>query len=302
MPYPYPYQHAMLERLQAAKRPGVFLDQLGETPGGHTLTVIRLEPPDPATAPAERPTILAYAREHGTEPEGSWVVEGMLRWLLSDDPDAVTARQQYDWLLIPLLDPDDAGRCRYTSANIFSNAAPVRPEAVAYATYLVHRIDTGRRLELVINLHNVECTEGPNLFTPLVNRLRQPAIAELNAPLWPAAREAGFTVGQPAWSMVGLANERLSGWCFQHFRTMDLFYEVNGRAPASRLTPGRLRQLGAVLARQSSAMMRSPVMAAVRADITEHLAARTRTRADYWQTQGRTAQTRTTGDLLVLGY
>lgn len=302
VPYPYQYQQGMLERLQAAKLPGVFIDQLGQTPGEHTLSIIRLEPPDPTAAPTDRPTILAYAREHATEPDGSWVVDGMLRWLLSDDLTAKSARQQYDWLLIPLLDPDDAAKTQYTNANHFSNKPPVRPEAVAYATYLVRRIDAGQRLDVVMNFHNIECTEGPNLFTPMVNQVREKTIGALNENLWQTATTAGFTTGQPGWSMVGLANERLSGWCYQQFRTLDLFYEVNGRAPASRLDPSRLRLLGIILACHSINVLNSNAMAVVRAEIKDHLIARETERAAYWQANKNDADTRTPGGLLVLGY
>ena len=226
----------------------------------------------------------------------------MLRWLLSNDPEALKARRQCDWLLVPMLDPDMAARAVFTDANFFNNIPPVRTEAVAYATYLVNRIDAGLRLDIAINLHNVECMEGPNLFTPLVNRVREDAIKSLNEELWRTAQHAGFTTYQPDWSMVGLAHQRLSGWCFKVFRTFDLFYEVNGRSPDSRLSPVRLKLLGQLMAQYGANIACSDPMSKIHVEITQYLTERNAERAAWWQRQGRDANTRTTGDLLVLGY
>jgi hypothetical protein len=262
-----------------------------------------MEPPDLTLAKPDRPTILIYAREHATEPDGSWVVEGIFRWLISDDPAAHLARQQYDWLLISLLDPDRAAEARYTDADLFTSAPPVRPEVIAYATYLVNWVDAGHRIAIAVNLHNVECTEGPHLFSPLINQSREEAIQSFHRQwLYPAIEKAGFVTGQPAWSTVGLANFRLSGWCAMVFHTLDLFYEVNGRAPSARLMPPQLADLGQLLAQHSLTVINTAAMAAMRTEMREALATRERERAAYWQQHGRTADTRTPGDLLVLGY
>jgi len=303
VPYPCAYLHGMLERLQAAQRPGVYIDTLGTTPGGYPLTVIRLEPPDLATAPKDRPTILAYAREHATEPEGSWVIDGMLRWLLSDALDAKAARQQCDWLLIPLLDPDDAARAVYNAeANIFFPVGTIRPEAIAYATYLINWVDARHKLEVAITVHNIECNEGPNLFTPLINGNRETLIRQLDAALWEAAHQAGFAASQPSWSMVGLAKGRLAGWCYKVFHTLDLFYEVNGRAPTSRLSPVELREIGRLLAQHGMHVVTSESTGAVRAEIVKCLQDRETARAAWWQRTGRTTQTRANVDILTYGY
>lgn len=302
VPYTYTYLQAFLEQLRQAKPAGVTIDIAGLTPEQRQLVVIRLEPPHLQSASKERPTILIYAREHATEPEGSWVIEGVLQWLLSHDAAAKTARQQCDWLLIPMLDPDCAAQARCASGDLFNANATTRTEGVAYATYLVNWIDAGHRLEVVINLHNVECTEGPNLFTPMVNAARETQIRPLQQPFFTAADKLGFTTGQPGWSMVGYASFRLSGWCYNVFRTFDMFYEVNGRAPLSRLNPVQLRQIGNLLAQHSYAVVGSPTMGSVRAEINKHLSEREVARNKIWQRNGRDAQSRTVGELLTYGY
>ena len=102
-PYTYTYLQQFLARLQAREFPGVFLDEIGDTAAGRKLTVIRVEDPrhplpernggwfrEPAstaqmqsTKISSRHTLLVTAREHGTEHSSSWVVQGILRALLS---------------------------------------------------------------------------------------------------------------------------------------------------------------------------------------------------------------------------
>jgi len=86
VPYTYTYLQDFLSRLQAAKLPGVTVDELGKTPGGRALQVIRVT--DPTDPQANRQSILVIAREHATEPAGSWVAHGMLQTLLSEEGNA----------------------------------------------------------------------------------------------------------------------------------------------------------------------------------------------------------------------
>jgi len=302
VPYSYQYQQTFLERLQAAKSPGVTIDTVGQTPGGHALTIIRLEPPDPTVARQDRPTLLIYAREHATEHDSSWVVEGMLDWLMSEAPAAVAARQQNDWLLIPLLDPDEAVKARHCSADLYTAVDPIRPEALAYATYLVNWVDAGHRIELAVNLHNVECAEGQNLFAPLTNTRRQELTVTCQQQLFNAAQQAGFSVGRPQGWMYGLQSKRLAGWCWLSFGSFDLVLEVNSRAPISRLNVPRLRTLGSIIAASLTQFIDSTDFLPIRQEMTRRLAERQTQRAEWWRQENRSPQTRNTYDLLVLGY
>ena len=302
VPYTYTYLHAFLAQLAAAHYPGVTLDTVGQTREGRALTVIRLEPPAPATAAADRPTILVYAREHATEPDSSWVAEGMLTWLLSDDPEARTARRQCDWLLMPLLDPDHATHARYRDADLFRSGDGMRPEALALARYVLQWVDQGHAIALVMNLHNVECTEGPNVFTPILNPGRLEQVTALKTALYAAATDAGYTTGTPGWAIVGWQSSRLAGWCSRVFGACDLLYETNSRVPTARLDLPRLRHLGAVLARELARYRQTPAFAAVQDRIAAHLAQRHTAREAWRQRTGRRPGERTTYELMTLGY
>jgi zinc carboxypeptidase len=60
---------------------------------------------------------LVSARNHANESSGSYCVEGMLQWLLSDDPLAKYALSRHEFYFIPMSNPDGVadGMARHTS-------------------------------------------------------------------------------------------------------------------------------------------------------------------------------------------
>lgn len=46
------------------------------------------------------------SRVHPGEAQSSWVVQGIIEFLLSDDPTAVRLRQQYIFKIVPMLNQD----------------------------------------------------------------------------------------------------------------------------------------------------------------------------------------------------
>ena len=303
IPYGNTYDDAVMRRLRAAHVPGVTVEDIGKSAQQRVLRVIRLSPPpETANTKIDVPTILVYAREHATEPDSSWVVQGVLAWLLSGTPEALAARRQAHWLLIPLLDPDHAARAHATSGDIFQTSGTPSPEALAYATYLIHWIDAGHRLDIVANLHNVECNEGPNCFATLVNPERHAAITRLNTQLFTTLTNAGYTTGFPEGQYAGAIPLRLAGWAYRAFRSLDLLYEINSRAPGHTLTLAQTQQLGAILGHALAGYVQSEDFLPVQHEMTSYLATRLKQRAAYWETVGRNPRTRTPHDIFDLGY
>lgn len=68
------------------------------------IWAIRIEDPD-QSSPADR-ILLITARNHPYETGGSYIVESMIRYLLSDDPDAVRLRRQHSIYFLPMMNPD----------------------------------------------------------------------------------------------------------------------------------------------------------------------------------------------------
>ena len=130
LPYTYTYQQQVLQRLRAARFPGVFVDEIGITHEGRLLQVIRVEDPtcptplcldaiqrDAAVLRApwidepldgrlkDHRVIVINAREHGTEHTSSWPLLGMLKALTADTPDARNCARRPPGCSPPCLTP-----------------------------------------------------------------------------------------------------------------------------------------------------------------------------------------------------
>ena len=55
---------------------------------------------------AERSAIVVSSRVHPGESNASFIVEGLIRFLMGDEPEAVTLRNRYVFKIIPMLNPD----------------------------------------------------------------------------------------------------------------------------------------------------------------------------------------------------
>jgi hypothetical protein len=102
VPYTPGYNQKYLAQLAAGSAAKVI--QIGQSPQGRPLqlAIVGDDPSHP------RPCVLIYAREHADEHDTSWVAQGALEYLISDDPQAQALRQRFTFIVIPLLDPDSA--------------------------------------------------------------------------------------------------------------------------------------------------------------------------------------------------
>jgi hypothetical protein len=302
IPYTPTYLRWFTQRLHAAKLPGVFVDTIGNSPQRHPLCVIRMEPPIPSPQTVHLPTVLVYAREHATEPDGSWAIEGMINWLLSHDAGALAVRNKVKWLFIPILDSDRAARSEFYVGDFFQAVPPIAPEALDYARYLIRRIDLGEQVDVVLNLHNLECTEGPNLCCPFKSMTRQDAVVQCNRQIFTSVQAAGFTVGEPEGWSTGMQAARFAGWCNARFRTFDLTFEVNTRAPQARLNLPQIHKLGATIAEATANFLTSKDFVPIHREITAHLLARQKACQAWDDKPGHNRNNRTPFETLSLGY
>jgi hypothetical protein len=303
IPFTYSYLQQYLAHLKSLHQPDLFVDEIGETRAGRKLQIIRFEPPlTDARQIARRPTILVYAREHATEQDPSYVIRGMVRWLLSDDAQAHEARSNANWLLIPILDVDGAVNSIFSLGDDYYPNKDLKPETIAYAAWLVRWLDLGHRLDIAINLHNIECNEGQNVLCPFVNMTRKSSIQTFNTQLFTQAQADGFTVGNPLGLNTGLMRLRLNGWCYDKFASYDLAFEVNSRDPSSRLSAQQLEQLGRMMADQTYTFCQSDDFAPITSSIDSFMRQRIDDRVAYWKITYRSPSTRNVVDLLAKGY
>ena len=122
--------------------------------------------------------------------------------------------------------------------------------------FLSHYVKAGKTIDIVINLHNVEANECPNLYCPFLDINQAASTETFNRVLYAALNARAFSTGAIGtyWG-TGTLPSRLSGWCWNTFGSADLAYEVNDRFPARRLPLPRLQQMGGILAGQVRAFL-----------------------------------------------
>ena len=154
-----PYRLSDLNRLldSVRRHPRVEITAIGKTVDGRSLEMIRLGNPEAAHR------VFLRARAHPWEAGGNWVLEGLIRRLLQDDPSAEEYLKSYCLYILPMANKDGVahGRTRFNLLGKDLNREwnkPVdpllAPENHALETWLERMIKAGQRPHLAIELHN----------------------------------------------------------------------------------------------------------------------------------------------------
>ncbi|MBI3948142.1 MAG: hypothetical protein HY321_19650 [Armatimonadetes bacterium] len=98
-----PYNYARGEAFVADVRgqPYTSVEHLGQSQGERNLWLIRIRGGSGGGAP-----FFVRARTHAYESAGSYMMEGMVRFLLGSDPWAAVARRDYEFFFLPMANPD----------------------------------------------------------------------------------------------------------------------------------------------------------------------------------------------------
>ncbi|MDB6041257.1 MAG: hypothetical protein JWM99_5098 [Verrucomicrobiales bacterium] len=168
-----PYPHSRLLKLlsETQKSSCVRLEVIGKTSLGrdlHLVTVTNFEQPS-----AGKKTVWLQARQHAWEAGTSFVMEGALLFIISDDPVARKFRDEFVFKFTPMMDPDGCatGKVRFNAHGYdlnrhwntmdFHDPEQLRlmPEIWHVKKALLGWLDTGHSIDLLVNLHNTESTE-----------------------------------------------------------------------------------------------------------------------------------------------
>jgi hypothetical protein len=218
----------------------------------------------------KHPCILVLAREHGCEPDPSWAAEGIVRFLLSDDPAATSIRKEFTILVAPIEDSDGAANVLYNNIIDSFNPESATPESRAYSTWFKAWVDAGKRLDLVLNLHNPAPRRSFNLACPLMEPVssRGPASDQLHRLILKAVSSSGYSVDPQPWER-GYSKPRLSGWLQSSFGSLVLPYEIHSQASSRHLDISDLRTIGRDLIATSVRFLSSKAGAVVLAGIDD---------------------------------
>ena len=173
-----PYTHGDLLRLLADvdHSPYARIEVIGKTVQGrdlHLVTVTDFSVPDEA-----KKTVWLQARQHAWEAGTSYVMEGALRFVTSDDPRAAELRRKVVFKFTPMMHPDGCanGWVRFNANGFDVNRhwdkvdlrdkekLRLMPEIWYVKRAIFAQVDSGRRIDLMINLHNTEVTEYVDTF------------------------------------------------------------------------------------------------------------------------------------------
>ncbi len=190
-----PYTNENLTRLLDGFGQSRFLrnEVIGKSAGGREIPLLTIT--DPSVADDRKKVLWWMFRQHAWEAGSSWTGEGMIRFLLSDDPQAGEIRRGAVIKILPLCDPDGVaeGKVRFNRFGYDLNrnwdtAEPSHmPEIYAQRKAILNWLDTGHRIDLFLSLHNTETAEyvdGPagKLLDRLSTRLAATSFRASRAP------------------------------------------------------------------------------------------------------------------------
>jgi len=163
-----PYPHARLVRLlgEIGASPHARVEIVGRSVLGRELQIVTVT--DFAQPDTQKKTVWLQARDHAWETPTSFIMEGALKFIVSDDPAARTLRQKNIFVFTPMVDPDGCalGRVRFNAhgwdLNRHWDDVDLRdpvwlqrlPEVWYFKKAIRDYVGTGRRISLMVNLHN----------------------------------------------------------------------------------------------------------------------------------------------------
>ena len=168
-PYPHGRLLRLLERLDQSASARV--EVIGKTAQGrdlHLVTVTNFDRPDQG-----KKVVWLQARQHAWEAATSYVMEGALTFVTSDEPRARSLRDRVLFVFTPMLDPDGCatGKVRFNAngydVNRHWDEVDLRrkqflehmPEIWYVKKAIMGFIDSGHTIDLMLNLHNTETSE-----------------------------------------------------------------------------------------------------------------------------------------------
>jgi len=253
VPYTYDYEKEYMSKLKEANISGVTLHEIGKSTEAHDLYVVEVSDPKASKEELqERRVVLMYADEDGNEPDGSWVVNGAMNYLLQgikdNDTEVMKILSEVTFLFIHMLDPVGWSDSTYAKMtyDFKYEAKPVRPEVLAYANFVIDWCgEKENRLDVVVNLHNVECNEAPNVLCPILEANQVEEIDNLNKFLLLRLKELqDVHISNTYWILGGFSRNRLAGWAAHFWGNIQIAYEINSRYPENRLSLNDLDTLG----------------------------------------------------------
>lgn len=166
-----PYTSENLSALiaEVKKNPQAEVAAIGRSDAGRDLLLITIT--NRARPPDRKKVLWLMARQHAWEAGTSWLLDGAVRSLVRDDPDASRLRDRFIFKFFPMADPDGVARGGvrfnvhgYDVNRNWDTASPQSmPEIAALRKAVLAWADAGHPIHLFLSLHNCnnDYLQGP---------------------------------------------------------------------------------------------------------------------------------------------
>jgi hypothetical protein len=168
-----PYTPADLQRLLAdlRDRPTAVVETIGKTAQGRDIPMVTVTNPD--VPDSGKKLVWLQAREHAWESGTSYVMEGALRFITSEDPAARDLRDKVVFKFVPMVDLDGCAngqvRCNANGFDVNMHWRQVdlrhpeflrlMPEIWYTKKAILAAMSGGHGIDLLVNMHNTETGE-----------------------------------------------------------------------------------------------------------------------------------------------
>ena len=164
---PYTYAHLRNWLSELRRQPHVLVSQLGLSPEGRVIPILTISEPFRS---ADKRRVVIHARTHPGEVGSSFVLEGLVRYLLGSSATAARMRQRLIFTIVPMLNVDGvvAGNNRVTPTGInlegkwheagdgglSLDPARTPPEVQMFHDHLVALLRQKVPVTMALNLHS----------------------------------------------------------------------------------------------------------------------------------------------------
>jgi murein tripeptide amidase MpaA len=187
---------------------------------------------DPSVPDSGKRAFWITARQHPAEVGGSWKAEGLLLWLLSEEPQAAEFRRRGIAYMVPFMNPDGVWHGNYrvntAGANLnreWANQNMATAPSVAATTQRIQSfVSTGGELAFFADLHSYSSLRKNFFFYSGPERAAEEQVQEVEALMERFQEINGdFTRGGSSRSSDDTRLAR--GWVFETFGVQAVTFE-----------------------------------------------------------------------------
>ncbi|MCC5875123.1 MAG: hypothetical protein JJU11_02785 [Candidatus Sumerlaeia bacterium] len=157
---PYSFQRWLDLVSEVSTDPRVGSEIIGESLQGRPVHMLTVTSGD--TPPEEKPAVWVTARVHPAETGSSWQTEGLVEWLLSDDPQASGLLEQSTFYIVGVLNPDGVVLGNYRMDTLgqnlnreWDNDDPAKaPTIIATKERMQSFVEAGGEILAFFDLHS----------------------------------------------------------------------------------------------------------------------------------------------------